>query len=100
MSAKDIFNAAAAGDPLALSVFDYTGKILGQSLADAVAITSPKAIIFFGGLAQAGRYILDPTEKYMEENLLQVFKNKIDMLLSGLGEKDAAILGAAALAWA
>jgi glucokinase len=100
VSAKDIFNAAEAGDPLALSVFDYTGKILGQSLADAVAITSPKAIIFFGGLAQAGRYILDPTKKYMEENLLQVFKNKIDMLLSGLGEKDAAILGAAALAWA
>ncbi|GBL34915.1 glucokinase [Filimonas sp.] len=99
LSSKDIYEAALQGDPLALAIFDYTGKILGQSLADAVAITSPEAIILFGGLAQAGPYIFQPTRKYMEENLLIIYKNKIKLLPSELKESDVAILGAAALVW-
>jgi glucokinase len=99
ITSSSIHKAALAGDPLAVEIFDFTGKILGQCLADAVAITSPEAIIMFGGLAKAGDFILKPTKKYMEENLLNVFKNKIDILHSELPERDAAILGSAALAW-
>lgn len=99
ISSSGIHKAALAGDPLAQEIFDFTGKILGQTLADAVAITSPEAIILFGGLAKAGDFILKPTKKYMEENLLAIFKNKIEIIPSGLSERDAAILGAAALAW-
>lgn len=97
ITAKDIFDAAALNDHLALKIFDYTGKILGQTLADAVAITSPEAIILFGGLAKAGDYILLPTQKYFEENLLSIYQNKVKLLLSSLPDADAAILGAAAL---
>lgn len=94
-----IHKAALEGDPIANAIFDFTGKILGQTLADAVAFTSPEAIILFGGLAKAGDYILKPTKRYMEENLLAIYKDKIDIIPSGLSERDAAILGAAALAW-
>ncbi|HNF72529.1 MAG TPA: ROK family protein, partial [Chitinophagaceae bacterium] len=80
-------------------IFDFTGKILGQSLADAVAITSPEAIILFGGLARAGRFIFEPTQRYMEENLLQIYKNRVKLLPSELKESDVAVLGAAALVW-
>jgi glucokinase len=99
ITAKDIFEAAEGKDPFALEVFDYTGKILGQSLADAVAITSPQAIIFFGGLAKAGDLILLPTRKYMEANLLKFYKGNVQLLFSELPDADAAILGASALAW-
>lgn len=99
LSAKHIYEAAVQQDKLALDIFDFTGKILGQSLADAVAITSPEAIILFGGLAQAGRYIFEPTKKYLEDNLLIIYKNKIKLLPSELKESDVAILGAAALVW-
>jgi glucokinase len=99
ISSSGIYKAALEGDPTAAAIFDFTGKILGQTLADAVAITSPEAIILFGGLAKAGDYILKPTKKYMEENLLAIYKNKIDIIPSGLSERDAAILGTAALAW-
>lgn len=98
VSSKDIYEAAIAGDELALEVFDYTGKILGQTLADTISITSPEAIILFGGLARAGKFIFDPTRKYMEENLLSIYKNKVKLLPSLLKESDAAILGAAAVA--
>ncbi len=99
ITAKLIHEAAAKGDLFALELFDFTAKILGQTLADMVAITSPEAIIFFGGLAQAGDLLLKPVHKYMEENMLNIFQNKVLLLQSALPDADAAILGASALAW-
>jgi glucokinase len=99
LTAHDIHKAAEKGDPFALELFDYTGEILGQSLADAVVITSPEAIVFFGGLAKSGALIMEPTRRYMEANLLRIFKNKISFLHSALPDSDAAILGASALVW-
>jgi len=97
LSARSLYEAALQGDAMARDVFDYTGKILGQTLADAVAITSPQAIILFGGLAQAGEFIFNPVKKYMEANLLNLYQNKVNVLPSQLKESDAAILGAAGL---
>lgn len=99
LSAKLIYGAAVKGDELALDIFDYTAKILGQSLADIVAITSPEAIILFGGLANSGPVLLTPTKKYLEENLLNIFQNKVKIIPSELPNADAAILGASALVW-
>lgn len=94
-----IHQAAEQKDAMALELFEFTGKILGQTLADVVAITSPEAIIFFGGLAMSGKLILAPTKKYLEQNLLNIYQNKVRLLLSALPDSDAAILGASALAW-
>ena len=99
MTSKDIFLAAKNGDKLALKAFDITGKYLGIKLADAVAFSSPEAIILLGGLARAGKYIFNPTKKYMEEYLLAVFKNKVALLPSGLDKDNAAVFGAAAMVW-
>lgn len=99
ITAKQIHDAATSGDALALDIFDYTGKILGQTLGDMVAITSPQAIIFFGGLAKSGDLIMKPVRHYMEANLLKIYKNKVTLLHSELPDADAAILGASALAW-
>ncbi len=91
--------AAEAGDELALEIFRSTGEMLGRALADIVTISSPKAIFLFGGLSKAGKLIFEPTKWYMEENLLFVFKNKVDILPSGIQGKNAATLGASALIW-
>lgn len=100
VSAHDVFIAAEHQDPTAIAIFDYTAKILGLSLANLVALTSPEAIIFFGGLANAGAHLLTPTKQYMEDNMLSIFKNKVRILRSGLPEANAALLGAASLVWA
>ncbi|HRQ30561.1 MAG TPA: ROK family protein, partial [Saprospiraceae bacterium] len=63
------------------------------------AVTSPSHIVLFGGMAAAGPLIFEPLKKYLEENLLTIYKNKIEILPSGLDGNNAAILGAAALAW-
>ncbi|MEW5842661.1 MAG: ROK family protein [Bacteroidota bacterium] len=99
LTAKDISDAAASGDKLALEAFDYTAKILGLKLADAVAHLSPEAIVLFGGLALAGDLIFVPTKRYMEEYMLNIFKNKVKLIPSALPGGNAAVLGAAALIW-
>ncbi len=99
LDAKAVYDAALEDDKIALEVFEFTGKILGLALANAVMFSSPEAIVLFGGLTKSGEFILRPTRKYMEENLIKVFQNKVKILVSHLKESDAAILGASALAW-
>ena len=99
ITSKSIAEAALKGDQLALDIFDYTADKLGFSLANTVAISSPKLIVLFGGLAQSGDLIIKPTKKYMEEYLLNIYQNKVDIVPSKLNASDAAILGASALAW-
>lgn len=99
ITSKDVHDAALQGDPIALEIFEYTGKILGEALSDFVAFSAPEAIVLFGGLTKAGDYILKPIVEHMEKNLLAIWKGKIKVLFSDLKEADAAILGASALAW-
>ncbi|HET9279257.1 MAG TPA: ROK family protein, partial [Flavitalea sp.] len=94
-----VFEAAVEGDELAKKIFEFTGEILGLALANFVMFSSPEAIILFGGLTKAGDLILKPTRENMEANVIQVFQNKVKILVSHLKEADAAILGASALAW-
>lgn len=99
LNAKKITAAARENDPLALEAFEKTGRILGLKLADVVACINPEAIIITGGLSKAGSLILDPTKKHMEAQLLDMFKEQVDILLSTLTDKNAAILGSAAFIW-
>jgi len=99
LTSKMISNAALRGDVIALAAFEETGRILGLKLADAVTHTSPEAIILFGGLSAAGELLLNPTQRYMEEYMLNIFKNKVKLLPSGLKEGNTAVLGASALMW-
>ena len=99
ITSKDVFEAAMEGDEIAKDIFAFTGKILGQSLADFVAFSAPEAIVLFGGLSKAGDLIMNPIRENMEDNLLPLWKGKIKLFFSELKEADAAVLGASALAW-
>jgi glucokinase len=99
ITSKDVYEAAVAGDKIALDVFEFTGKILGEAFADFVAFTSPQAIVLFGGLAKSGDILMKPLRENMEKNLMPIFRNKVQILLSELKDSDAAVLGASALAW-
>jgi len=99
ITSKDVYEAAKEGDKLALKVFEFTGRILGEKLADFIAFSAPEAIVLFGGLARAKEFLTEPIEKAMNDNVLPLWKNKVKLVYSSLKESDAAILGASALAW-
>ncbi len=99
ITAWDIHQAAVKGDALAGEIFQFTGKILGEALADAVAITSPAAIFFYGGLARSGPLLLNPVREHFEKNVLHLYASKVVLQESALPPAHAALLGAAALVW-
>lgn len=99
ITSKDVYDAAIAGDKLAIDVFNYTGEILGEALADMTVFSSPEAFILFGGLAKSGELLMRPLRQAMDRNMMAVFKGKPKVILSELKEADAAVLGASALGW-
>ena len=99
ITSKDVYDAAVRGDKVALEVFNFTGTILGEALADFIAFSAPEAIVLFGGLTKAGDFIMKPTLEAMEANVLSIWKGKTKLLVSELKDSDAAVLGASALAW-
>jgi glucokinase len=99
LTSESVYECALQGDNIANNIFEFTGQILGESLANFIMFSSPSAIVLFGGLTKAGNLLLNPTRKHMEANLLPIFKNKVELIFSQLKESDAAILGASALVW-
>ena len=99
ISSKDVYEAAKDGDKLALKIFEFTGRILGEKFADFIEFSSPEAIVLFGGLARAKEFLIAPIQKAMDDNVLSLWKGKVKLVFSQLKESDAAILGASALAW-
>ena len=97
LTGKKISELALNNDFIAKKAFDFTGEILGKALANAAACFDPEGIILFGGLLESGSLLMEPTEKYFEQNLLNVYKNKIKIIKSNLQNGKAAVLGASSL---
>ena len=99
IKSKNVYEAAKEGDKLALRVFEFTGRILGEKLADFIEFSAPEAIVLFGGLARAREFLEAPIIEAMNANVIPLWRNKVKLVFSSLKESDAAILGASALAW-
>ena len=99
ITSKDVYDAAIQGDQIAKDIFNYTGTLLGEAMADMTVFSSPEAFILFGGLAKSGELLLRPMREAMDRTMLSAFKGKPKIILSELKEADAAVLGASALGW-
>ena len=58
-----------------------------------------KAFFLFGGLVNAGDLLLNPVKEYLESHLMNIYQGKIDVRVSGLQDRNAAVLGASSLVW-
>ena len=99
ITSKDVYDCAIQDDALAKEIFEYTGNILGEALADFCTFSSPEAFILFGGLTKSGELIMKPVRESYDRNILRNFKGKTKIILSEMKDADAAILGASALGW-
>ena len=98
-TAKDVFDLSREGDKFAEEIVAFTINRLGAALADFACFSSPKAYVLFGGVARNGSGFDQKVKEAMEQELLKIYQNKIEVRLSQLLGSDAAILGAASLAW-
>lgn len=99
ITSYDVFLAAEKGDPLALEVFERTGRLLGRTCADFATFSSPEAFVFFGGLTKAGEYLMKPLREAYIENAGKFLRPDTKLLVSTLNGSEAAVLGASALGW-
>ena len=90
-TAKDIFDAAKAGDEAALKMTDETGRMLGKGLALISCVVNPEAFVIGGGMAKAGEILLDAIQKHYAEYAFHAARNT-QFRLAALGN-EAGIYG-------
>lgn len=95
VTAKDVLDAAKAGDELALSVVETVGRYLGMALAGIAMTVDPQMFVIGGGVSKAGQFLIDIIDKYYQ-HYSPISQNKGIIGLAKLGN-DAGIYGAARL---
>lgn len=99
LSPKVIQDFCELGDELAIETYRRTGYYLGVGLANYASILNPEALIFTGGIAQAGKWLIEPANEAFEEHVFHNMKNKVKFMVSSLENRTRNMLGASALAW-
>ena len=99
LSPRVIAELCDKGDAMAIETFRRTGEALGLGLANYASIMDPEAIIFTGGIAKAGKWLMEPAQKAFEEHVFHNIQGKVKFLASELEESERNILGASVLAW-
>ena len=99
LTPKIIADYCNLGDNIAIETFRRTGYMLGLSLANLAAVIDPEAIILSGGVAKAGKWLLDPLEESFADHLFYNIRDKVKIIVSNINSRDRDVLGASALAW-
>lgn len=95
VTAKDVLDAAKAGDELALESINTSCRYLGMAMASITMVIDPEAYIIGGGVSKAGSFLIDIIRKH-HDGLSWMATKKADIVLATLGN-DAGIYGAAKL---
>lgn len=93
VTAKDVFDAAKAGDELAAEIVDTQARILGRALAQIACVVDPEIFVIGGGVSKAGAILTDSVQKYFVHYAFHACRST-SFALAQLGN-DAGIYGAA-----
>lgn len=93
LTAKDVCDAARAGDTLALDLLDGLGQRLGWALTAVAGTADPEVFVIGGGMSNAGKILLDKIEFYYRKYAFHAFR-KTPFVLAKLGN-NAGIYGCA-----
>ena len=98
VTSREVAEAAAAGDPLAVRVWDETTEILGSAIANILDVFNPELVVLGGGVTRAGAQLLNPVREIGLRLAMPPARRSADVVLAGLGE-DLGVVSAAALAF-
>ena len=99
LTPKKIAQFCDQGDELAIEVFRRTGEALGLGLANYASLLDPEAFIFTGGIANAGKWLLEPAKKSFDEHVFHNIEGKVKFVKSELNDSERDVLGASVIAW-
>ena len=96
LACKDVFDAAKAGDALALEILDEVYDCMGEFLGTLCSIVDPEVVVIGGGVSKAGDMLLTGVEPYFHKYVFHAASN-VKFALASLGN-DAGAYGAFKLA--
>jgi glucokinase len=97
VTAEQVANAAASGDPLASAIWNETIELLGQAVTDLVNILEPEVVVLGGGVTRSGAQLLDPLARAVREGAMGPAGAAVRVSLAGLGDT-VCVVGAGMLA--
>ena len=92
-TSKDIFDAAKAGDGVAIEITKQYGDYLGKGLAVVASVINPEIIVLGGGVSKCGEMLFDLLKPSFEKYVFSGCGG-VKFALAKLGN-DAGIYGAA-----
>ncbi|HEX5829178.1 MAG TPA: ROK family protein [Candidatus Limnocylindrales bacterium] len=98
LTARDVAEAAAAGDPLGSRVWDETTGMLGSAVANILDTFNPELVVLGGGVTNAGSQLLDPVRAKGLAQAMGPAREAADVVLATLGE-DLGVVAAASVAF-
>ena len=99
LSPKTIVDCCEQGDEMAIEVFKITGEILGITTAAYATLINPEAIIFTGGIANAGHWLFTPLEEAFNARVFRNIRGHVKLQRSTIDDRERDVMGASALAW-
>lgn len=89
-----ITQAAQEGDPIAIDIYRQAGYYFGVAASILCASIGPRRIIVTGGVANAGKLLLEPMDKTMRERVFIMPAEQVEIVPGKLGD-NAGVMGAA-----
>jgi glucokinase len=90
-TAKDVLDAAKAGDAVALELLEEVGEILGVALSRIATVCNPEIFVIGGGVSKAGSILTDVITKYYKKYAFHALE-ETPVVLATLGN-DAGMYG-------
>ncbi len=97
LTARDVFEVAAAGDVLAKQLVEETAYYLAVGATNLMHTIDPEVVVFSGGMTAAGDDFLQRIHKHVEQLAFPVPAEKTRICYAELGS-DAGFIGAAGCA--
>ncbi|UFJ41071.1 ROK family glucokinase [Brevibacillus humidisoli] len=94
LTAKDVFDAAKAGDAAAVKVVDDAAYYLGLGLSHLANILNPGKIVIGGGVAAAGDFLFERVREEFRRYTFSHAAESCEIVPAILGN-DAGVIGAA-----
>ena len=89
---KDIFDASAAGDALAMDILEQVYAYLGEFLANVCDVVNPECVVLGGGVSKASQPLLEGVQRHFSKYVFHACAN-VRFALATLGN-DAGAYGA------
>ncbi|MFP4105263.1 MAG: ROK family protein [Phycisphaerae bacterium] len=97
LTAKDILDAAKAGDRLAAEVWSRGAYHLAIGCVNICRIFDPEIIVLAGGMTKAGDGLLNPLKEHFQQQRWKLTEERTRIVIGTLGN-DAGAVGAAGVA--